>query len=113
MLKQRIDILEEAGVINAEVSTYVKEVIDTLSADYADKQNILEMFTTHLAMATQRVVTNAELENLDDMIWNEVVNSPAYDKAVELCNGIEAKAPCTFPDGEKRFLIMHLCNLNQ
>lgn len=113
MLKERIDILKDAGVISTEVSDYVKAVIDELSKDYADKGTILEMFTTHLAMAAQRVTTNAELESLDDAIWTEVVSSPAYQKAVELCDHLVENAPCTFPEGEKRFLVMHLCNLNQ
>lgn len=113
MLKERINILEEAGVISKEVSDYVKDVIDELEKEYTDKTNLLEMFTTHLAMATQRVVTNGELESLDDAIWTEVTSSPVYEKSVDLCNHYLETAPCEFPEGEKRFLIMHLCNLNQ
>lgn len=113
MLKQRIDILENAGVISNDVSQYVKEVIDLLSPKFSDKESLMEMFTTHLAMATQRVVENGEVEVLDDVIWQDVLHSPSYEKAVLICDEITKDAPCEFPEGEKRFILMHLCNLNQ
>lgn len=113
MLKERISILENAGVITPQVAMFVNKVIDEDLVDFMDKENILEMFTTHLAMATQRICTGQDVETLDDGIWNEVVNSSGIHQAEKLYERVMEKAPCHFPEGEKRFLLMHLCNLYQ
>lgn len=113
MLKERISILEGAGVISAEVAEFVNKVIDEDLMEFMDKESVLEMFTTHLAMAAQRIYTNQEVETLDDSIWNEVVQSSGIHQAEVLYETIMKKSPCAFPEGEKRFLLMHLCNLYQ
>ena len=113
MLKERMDILQQASVISQEVSDYVKQVIDLLEPSFSEKESVMEMFTTHLAMATQRILNQDEVEQLDDCIWNDVLKSPCYDFAEQTFKMIENLAPCKFPEGEKRFLMMHLCNLHQ
>ena len=113
MLKERIEILKSTKVISEETAGYVCSVIDELQKEFAEKVSEMEMFTTHLAMATQRTLDHEEVETLDDVIWEDVLTSQVFDKASEMCEEIAAKAPCEFSDGEKRFLIMHLCNLNQ
>lgn len=113
MLKERIEILKSAGVISETAANYVWAVIDELGEKYADKVSEMEMFTTHLAMATQRTLDQAEVETLDDMIWEDVRTSEVFDQACKMLEQITAYAPCVFPEGEKRFLTMHLCNLNQ
>lgn len=113
MLKERMDILQQASVISQEVSDYVKQVIDLLEPSFSEKESRMEMFTTHLAMATQRIINQDEVEQLDEAIWNDVLKSPCYDLAEQTFITIEEMAPCKFPEGEKRFLMMHLCNLHQ
>ena len=113
MLKERISILENAGVISAEVAEFVNQVIDEDLVAFMDKESVLEMFTTHLAMAAQRICTGQEVETLDESIWNEVVNSSGIHQAEKLYETLMEKSPCTFQEGEKRFLLMHLCNLYQ
>lgn len=113
MLKERIEILKSAGVISEVTANYVWAVIDELNEQFADKVSEMEMLTTHLAMATQRTLDKAEVESLDDMIWEDVLTSEGFGQACKMFERITAYAPCVFPEGEKRFLIMHLCNLNQ
>lgn len=113
MLKERINILKSAEVISEQTANYVCTVIDELEEMFAEKVSEMEMFTTHLAMATQRTLDMAEVESLDDAIWEEVKASEVFDVASEMLKKITVNAPCTFPEGEKRFLLMHLCNLNQ
>lgn len=115
MLKERIHILRTAGVISDQTADYVCAVIDELEAggNFSEKISEMEMFTTHLAMATQRTLDKAEVECLDDFIWEDVQNSEAFALACDMYEQITATAPCSFPDGERRFLVMHLCNLNQ
>lgn len=113
MLKERINILQQANVISDIVATYVKRVIDELEPTFAKNQSGMEMFTTHLAMATQRITQQENGEELDDVIWNDVMLSPYFEQANVVYESITKYAPCTFPQGEKKFLIMHLCNLHQ
>ena len=56
MLKQRMEILRDAGVISAEIADFMDKVIDLLAEKFPDAgQEKLEMFTTHLAMAAERI----------------------------------------------------------
>lgn len=113
MLKERINILKAAEVISNETADFVNAIIDELAEKYADKNSEMEMFTTHLAMATQRTLDQSEVESLDDMIWADVQESEVFGTACEMLEEIVKNAPCEFPEGERRFLLMHLCNLNQ
>lgn len=113
MLKDRIEILQGASVISSTTGDYVKKVIDMIESEFSDKENILEMFTTHLAMATQRILDHGDLETLDESIWKEVVNTECFSLAENKFHELTAFSPCEFPEGEKRFLMMHICNLYQ
>lgn len=112
MLYKRIQILEDAGVISKEVQIFMYEVIEFLKEENM-QPSLMEMFTTHLAMATQRMLENQDIEEVDDGVWCEVCTIPSYQKACKLCDELLQFAPCQFPENEQRFLIMHLCNLLQ
>lgn len=113
MLKERIEILKEADVINEKTSVYVLTVIEQLEEEFSEKEQILEMFTTHLAMCIQRVLNHEEVEELDDLIWKQVQETSGYEEANKLLQKLLINAPCEIPEGEKKFLLMHLCNLYQ
>ena len=112
-MKNRIAILEQAGVISKSVQTYVNDVIDMLNKDFSQNKNGMEMLTTHLAMATQRIINKEEIELLDASIWNEVTQNKNFENAKNLYELISKNAPVQFPESEQRFLLMHLCNLYQ
>ncbi len=113
MLKERIEILEQANIISKDVADYSKAVIDLLANKGEFSQEKLEMFTTHLAMATQRVCMNHEVDILDENIWEEVRSSEHYKTAKLLYDEMIQLAPCQYPDAESKFLIMHICNIYQ
>ena len=112
MLKDRIEILRSATVINDNVAQYVNKVIDELER-YQFDESKMEMFTTHLAMAVQRIMTNGEVEHLDESIWNEVKNFDTFNEAKQVYANIVSEAPVQIPESEEKFLLMHLCNLLQ
>lgn len=112
MLKTRIQILEQGNVISQEVAKYVNEVIDMIYAEIEEPDmSKAEMFTTHIAMATQRVCNNEAVEELDDDTWMEITKSENYGIAVTFCEKMLKKAPVPCPDSERRFIMLHLCNL--
>lgn len=112
-MEERIAILENEKIISQEVACFIRKVLDEYLLEFSDKKSALEMLITHLAMATQRVCVHAEVEKLDDAIWDEVTLNKNFIKANDLFEGIQREAPCMYPEGEKRFIIMHLCNLFQ
>ena len=112
MLKDRIEILRSAAVINDNVAQYVNKVIDALEK-YQFDESKMEMFTTHLAMAVQRIMTNGEVEHLDESIWNEVQIFDTFNEAKQVYANIVSEAPVQIPESEEKFLLMHLCNLLQ
>lgn len=111
MIKHRIEILKQAAVINEDVAEYVNRVIDLLGDEYEIAK--MEMFTTHLAMATQRIANNNPVGNLDEVIWKEVIESKHYVRATEIYDSFIYLSPIVVPEEEKKFLIMHICNLLQ
>ena len=112
MLKDRIEILRSAAVINDTVAQYVNKVIDTLEEYHFDEPK-MEMFTTHLAMAVQRIMTSGAVEQLDESIWNEVQIFDTFNEAKQVYANIVSEAPVQIPESEEKFLLMHLCNLLQ
>lgn len=112
MLKERIEILRSAAIINDEVAQYVNKVIDILQEYDFDKSK-MEMFTTHLAMAVQRIMVSGAVDQLDDSIWNEVQTFDTFDEAKQVYSNITRDVPVKIPESEEKFLLMHLCNLLQ
>ncbi len=110
MLKQRVKLLQTAGVIDDDVAEYTNQIIDFLTAADYDQRK-MEVFTTHLAMASQRIKNNEPAGQLGADIWQQVVRSPYYQNAAVLFEQISQPAPVVFPESEKQFMIMHLCNL--
>ncbi len=112
MLIERINILLEANIISKEVADYVIKVIDLFN-EYTFDEGKMEMFTTHLAMATQRTVDQNEELEFDDSIWSQIELDPKFNQAKELFEKISSYSPVPYMESERKFLIMHLCNLSQ
>ncbi len=112
MLKERIEILHGANLINDELADFAYRVIEILNNHPFDDE-LAGMFITHLAMASQRVIDHAELNDLDEAIWNQVKESAGYPQANELMKQIIELAPIEYPNSEKQFIIMHLSNMFQ
>ncbi len=112
MLVERINILQEANIISNEVGNYVLKVID-LFDEYKFDESKMEMFTTHLAMATQRTVDQNEELEFDENIWSQIELDPKFNQAISLYNLMSIHSPVPYMESERKFLIMHLCNLSQ
>mgnify|MGYP003084542085 CR=1 FL=1 len=112
MLKERIEILRSAAIINDDVAQYVNKVIDILQ-EYDFDEVKMEMFTTHLAMAVQRIMVSGAVDQLDDSIWNEVQTFDTFDEAKQVYSNITRDVPVKISESEEKFLLMHLCNLLQ
>ena len=112
MLTERINILQEANIISKQVGDYVIKVID-LFYEYKFDESKMEMFTTHLAMATQRTVDQNEELEFDETIWSQIELDPKFNQAINLYDMMSKHSPVPYMESERKFLIMHLCNLSQ
>ncbi len=112
MLKQRIQILQMGGVIGSDVAEFMNQVIDMMAADYPHiGYDPAAMFTTHLAMALERIKKGEIVEALDEDIFAEVAESAEYPQALEFRDKMLSFCPVEFPASEAQFIAMHICNM--
>ncbi len=112
MLKQRIEILKNGGVIDEDVAAFVNKTIDIMQSDYPEiDQDRATMFTTHLAMAAQRIKTGETVEMMDGEMWQEISECPEFRKASEFSEKMFAGSTIAFPESERKFLMLHICNM--
>ena len=114
MLKMRIQILKQGGIIADDVAEFMNQVIDMMAADYPQiPTDPAAMFTTHLAMALERIKKGEIVEALDEEIFAEVLECPEYPAALGFRDKMLAFCPIPFPDSEAQFILMHICNMLQ
>ncbi len=112
MLKMRIQILKNGGVIGEDVAEFMNKVIDMMAADYPQiGMDPAAMFTTHLAMALERIKKGEVVEALEDEIFAEVLETPEYPMAVQFREKMLSFCPVEFPESEAQFITMHICNM--
>lgn len=110
--KERIQILTEGKVISLKTGEYVCQVIDCLEASGLKiDQDKLNTMLTHLAMATQRLAEGKEAEMPDEAVWQEVEEDSCYQEAEELVQTIEKLSFLSYPESERRYLLIHICNM--
>lgn len=112
MLKQRIQILKMGGVIGEDVAEFMDKVIDMMAADYPRiGMDPAAMFTTHLAMALERIKKGEIVEALDAELFAQIEETEEYPQAVEFRNKMLAFCPIDFPESESQYIAMHICNM--
>lgn len=112
MLKFRIDILKDNGVITKDVQDFMYQVIDYLADQYpAVTQEQATMFITHLAMATQRILAGTIAEGMQAAIFEEVMKHAGYDNALQVLSYIEQHSVVKYPESERQYLVLHLCSM--
>lgn len=88
-LYERLDILEQAGLITPFVSEQAKKIVELITecGSPMDEEK-MAMFTTHIAMAIQRIL-NGDVENpLEEAVLEELRKEEAYEKADEVAEKI-------------------------
>ena len=111
-LNQRLEILLNSGVISQRISDYCNTAVKLLIKQKPEADgDRAAMFITHLAMAGQRILEGKEEKPLDGQILESVKQEPAYSKALDFLTYMLNQTDLEFPDTEKDFLTVHLCNL--
>ena len=108
----RVKILEENEVISRKVADYTCRVVDqVLEQIPAATQDKVEMFITHLAMAGKRAEEGTEENPIDEAILAAVKKEAVYPAALTMRDSLLSQTDIVFPETERDFLSVHLCNL--
>lgn len=112
ILNQRLDILEENHVICKKVADYSRKAVVRILEEKPDtEEDKAAMFITHLAMAGQRVLDGAVEHPLDNILLDGIKKEPVYQRAAALKEELLKETDIQFPEAERDFLTVHLCNL--
>ncbi|KYO67046.1 PRD domain-containing protein [Thermovenabulum gondwanense] len=110
----RIDLLVQGSVIDFDTGEAIKKIDKELIVNHkiCTEDEHYEMFITHLAMSVKRLKEGEKLElTIDEELFNEVKNCPNYYRALDILQNIENIIEIKLPESEKRFVLLHLCNL--
>lgn len=111
-LHQRLQILKEADMLSEVLFNKVLDVI-TLVVDRCPSgtQEQFEIFTTHFAIALNRIENGEEDFPINEQIASELSSSDGINDVTELLKEIETIIQFNIPDGERNLIIMHLLNM--
>lgn len=108
----RVKILEENEVISRKVADYVCRTVDQILEQIPEAtQDKVEMFITHLAMAGKRAEEGTEEKPIDGAILETVKMEAVYPAALTMRDSLLSQTDIVFPEMERDFLSVHLCNL--
>lgn len=111
-LKERLKILRESGLIEDHTAEQTDKIISLICAgEKVPDMEKLEIFTTHIAMAIQRI-RRGELEQpLAKEVLEDLKEEASFGEAKRLVQQICETADVDFPQVERDYLMVHLCNL--
>lgn len=108
---ERVDILFDNNVIGREVYDLVNKTIEMLKADYNIEEVNMEMMITHLALASERVLKNDIVEEMDASMYSAIEAEAAHNEAKEVVKKISGFASFEYPHSEQQFLELHIVNI--
>lgn len=111
-LNERLEILYSANMIEEKVVKFCQKVIEILFEERESyPKESLEIFVTHLAIATQRIIRNEAEADIDEAILNSLKKEEIFHEAERMLNKITSEIDIEFPSSEKNLLLIHLCNI--
>ncbi|MDY0277111.1 MAG: PRD domain-containing protein [Acholeplasma sp.] len=110
---EKLTILRESDVINENAFGFAVKAYEE-AKKYSESEEKINMFITHLAMATMRIIrgdiVEADAEELKTSVKLEV-GEKVFALVDELWNKMKKHSPIVFPDSEDAFIYLHLCNV--
>ncbi len=110
--KNSLDDLLDTKVINRDVYNFVLSVVKKVVNDNPTiSSDKLDMFATHISMATQRAIKGIEEEAISEEIMQQLKEEEFYDNALTIYNYIIENSVVEYSKPEHDFLLIHTCNL--
>lgn len=115
-LRERLDLLERAGVISARARAATVQALGAIEdfggVPLSDESGA--QFVTHLAMALTRVDRDEETPALPPIVGHEIAGrATEWQFARELAEGWQSHLGRPLPDGEVAYLVVHLSVLRE
>ena len=109
LLKQRLEILKEAGEISEEIKSVVIDFAENFERKYsiAMTEENSAMLITHLAMALVRVKNEEKIDEMDEISLNEVKKYDVFNELYEFHKKIEGNLNIVIPESERGFIALH------
>lgn len=109
---ERFEILKKSGLITEQAVVQVKKILELLEEQgwQLDEEKLV-MFTTHMAMALQRIVNGQYEEPLDRAILESMKTEKTYPKARTFAKKIKEAVNVELPEVEEEYILVHLCSL--
>ncbi|WP_086350239.1 PRD domain-containing protein [Candidatus Enterococcus clewellii] len=112
MIRQKLIVLEESGIIDAEVHNYVLAVCEYLKEKQVIKEEQeADVFLTHLAMAAARQKSGEKVNALEPFIKEQIISDPQYLHSQSLWQELSELAAIDFDDSELDYFYLHICNM--
>ncbi|WP_130805844.1 PRD domain-containing protein [Senegalia massiliensis] len=113
LLKQRLELLEQASEIDSDIKNTVIEFADKFEKKYSLEmtEDNSSMLITHLAMALSRIKKGEIVEAMDSLALDEIKQCKIYNDLPEFYNDIEERLNIILPQSEKDFIALHACTL--
>lgn len=114
-MKERLSLLQQHRVISRDAAERCQQaaVLITQALRLSTDNEQFQMAITHLARAYDRIVTGEPIESgLDDSLWQEVINDPAYPVIVRLNDTLlDLFQPHGVPAAENSFFLSNWLSL--
>lgn len=111
-LHQRLEILEQSGLIEKHTTEQTGKIIGLLyGKGHEPDMEKMETFITHIAMAMQRIQNSEYEQPLAKEVLEDLKTEAFYEEAKKLAQEIYGIVDIEFPQAERDYLIVHLCNL--
>lgn len=113
-LLERTEILLKQNVITQKAYDVSIQAFKNLQT-FIGKSYIehAEMLFTHLPMAITRISSGGDVTGPDNLILEEIKNSPYFGEAETQVAMIEKNLGEPLPTGEKNYLMLHFVNVIQ
>ncbi len=112
MIKEKLKVLLESGVIDQETFDYSITVLAYLLENkIINTAEAADVFLTHLAMADARRKAGEAVNALDDFILNEIKGDLRYEQAVTIWKQLQVLEPKEFVNSELGYFHLHLTNM--
>lgn len=108
-LKERMDLLLNAGVLSQKNYENVEKVIDYFKQQHGitlTEENA-SAFITHLCMALERLDKGEEVKPLDRAVFEEVKQEDSYAQAAACCSDMNRMLP-QLPEAEAEYICTHV-----
>ncbi|MGX6971138.1 PRD domain-containing protein [Vagococcus bubulae] len=112
MIKEKLKILVDSGVIDEDTQNYILKVLQyLLEREVINSIEQADVFLTHLAMADTRRKSNELISSLDDFVLSEIESDPKYWHSKELWQDLNKMVDKDFEEAELDYLYLHIINL--